>query len=43
MHCDGWVARRTVVPFGDEKHYVWKVERETSWPSELSGVTTKSE
>jgi len=39
------VARRIMVPFGGEKHFVWKTaveEAEYSCPSELSDGTTKS-
>jgi hypothetical protein len=41
MRCDDYVARRITVPFGDEKHFVWRTEREC--PSEPNGGTTKIE
>ncbi len=28
MRCGDWVARRIMVPFGDERHFVWRVEIE---------------
>lgn len=42
MWCECWVARRIMVAFGDERHFVWRVEKEYPCPSEQSGGTTKN-